>query len=86
VVDRLHGPNHACAHSYKADRHPTLAGINTQSNEQYNSDLQRLRSHLAYMSPTNFTAHLRLYMYIRNLAKPNCAANQLFVKMPAQMQ
>lgn len=74
LVDRLHDKNHSCAKSFAIETTTLFKEVNTQANEQYNSDLQRLHSQLSYMSPQNFVLHLRLYLYLRNVSKPACAA------------
>lgn len=74
LVDRLHDKNHSCAKSFAIETTTLFKEVNTQANEQYNSDLQRLHSQLSYMSPQNFVLHLRLYLYLRNASKPACVA------------
>ena len=68
-IDRLHSPNHTCAKSFHLSESRLFKDLNSQSNEQYNSDLQRLHTQLSYMTPENFMAHLRLYLYVRNKRK-----------------
>ena len=68
-VDKLHSKNHSCGKSYHMKHNPYYDHINSQANEQYNSDLQRLHSQLSYMTPKNFMTHLRLYLTLRNMRK-----------------
>ena len=61
-----------------------MAQINTQTAEQRNSTLRRLKAMLSYMSQQNFVAHLALFIWFRNIVltkserESNHIVNQIF--------
>jgi len=68
-VDRFHWKGHiGCSSGYCLDQyqHPQLKAINSQINEQANSNLQHIKGQLAYMSIENFKFTLSLFLAIKN--------------------
>ena len=74
LVDRLHYPRGhvACTLGYSMDSYSNdeyIKNINSQVNEQANSELRRLSTSCAYMSPKNVLLHMKAFLAIRNILK-----------------
>ena len=59
--------NAGCSVGYKLDAYPQFKGINSQTVEQSNSTLKRIKPSLSYMNAGNFMNHMQLYLWFRNL-------------------
>jgi hypothetical protein len=67
LVDRFHWPNHTgCSAAYELSSYPQFSNINSQTVEQANAAIQRIKSSLSYMNQINFCQHLSFYMWYRN--------------------
>ena len=70
AVDRFHWKGHIgyssgyCLDNYQ---HPEIKAINSQINEQGNSNLQHIKGQVAYMSIENFMFTVSLFFAIRNM-------------------
>lgn len=72
MVDRMHRKNHVCTEGYSMDNYvkdPDIKNFNSQACEQANSQLRRLRTQLAYMTPENAKFHVKLFLAMRNKDK-----------------
>ena len=70
AVDRFHWKGHiGCSSGYCLDnyQHPEIKAINSQINEQANSNLQHIKGQVAYMSIENFMFTVTLFLAIRNI-------------------
>ena len=76
MVDRMHFKNHtACSEGYSMNTYKyfKIEGINSQTNEQANSQLRHLSTQAAYMTPQNLIFHVAIFFAIRNMDKAsNC--------------
>ena len=79
--------NAGCSVRYKLDAYPQFKGINSQTVEQSNSTLKRIKPSLSYMNAGNFMNHIqaaleiaekktqdlqRGYMYLLPTLSPGC--------------
>ena len=55
-----------CSIGYKCLDYPLLRGINTQTVEQNNAKLKKLKSSLSYMTPKHFIDSLKFFMWHSN--------------------
>ena len=51
---------------YNLNNYPSLSNLNSEVNEQANSGLSKLKSHLSYMKHLNFINHCKLYLWNMN--------------------
>lgn len=58
-----------CSLGYKLDSYPQFCHLNTQLVEQANADMKRTKSSLAYMNAKNFIAHMKFFLWYRNVNK-----------------
>ena len=71
-VDRFHWRGHiGCSSGYSLDKYCTydISSINSQVNEQGNAGLQRIKGQIAYMKPSNFMFHVKLFLGVTNMDK-----------------
>jgi len=70
MIDRLHFQDHvSCTLGYSTNSYnydPHVKSLNTQINEQANSDLRNLSKQIAYMKPENVILHLKIFLVERN--------------------
>ena len=74
LVDRLHFPRGhvGCSLGYSMDTYQTnedIRGVNSQVNEQANSNLRRLSTSFSYKSPENVIHHTKVFLALRNYDK-----------------
>ena len=58
-----------CSYGYKLDAYPQFSKINSQTVEQANSALKRIKASLSYMNAEHFMQHIQLYLWYRNISK-----------------
>ena len=71
-VDRFHWRGHiGCSSGYSLDKYSTydISSINSQVNEHGNAGLQRIKGQIAYMKPSKFIFHVKLFLGIINMDK-----------------
>ena len=70
LIDRLHYQDHkACTEGYSTSAYnsdPSIKAINTQVNEQANSDLRNLSKQVTHMRPDNVMLHTKIFLAERN--------------------
>ena len=74
LVDRLHFPRGhvGCSLGYSMDTYKAdedICNVNSQVNEQANSNLRCLSTSFAYKSPENVIQHTKVFLAIRNMDK-----------------
>ena len=72
MVDRMHFKNHtACSEGYSMDTYKDIKieDINSQINEQANSQLRHLSTQAAYMTPQNLIFQVSMFFACRNMDK-----------------
>ena len=58
-----------CNAAYKMSDYPQYNHLNSQTVEQSNSCLKRIKSSLSYMNKKNFLDHCALYLWYHNQRK-----------------
>ena len=60
-----------CSSGYSLDKYSTydISSINSQVNEQGNAGLQIIKGQIAYMKPSNYMFHVKLFLGIINMDK-----------------
>ena len=56
-----------CSCGYCLDMYPMLKGLNSQTNEQANAGLKRIKDQLSYMTAENFMHHCCFYLWNKNM-------------------
>ena len=72
MVDRMHYKNHiACSEGYSMDTYKDIKieDVNSQVNEQMNSQLRNLSTQAAYMTPQNPIFHVAIFFALKNRDK-----------------
>ena len=73
LIDRLHFLDHtSCTLGYSVNAYysdPTIKTLNTQVNEQANSDLRNLSKQVAHMTPQNVILYVKTFLAERNRHK-----------------